>query len=347
VTSSKRNPKSLRVIFAGTPDFAADSLNALINSHHTVCAVFTQPDRKAGRGRKLNKSPVKLLAEEHSIPVYQPSNLKTEENQQQIQALNADVMVVAAYGLILPKQVLNMTTLGCINIHASLLPRWRGAAPIQRAILAGDTTTGITFMEMDEGLDTGGMLLKVECDIDSGETGGSLHDKLAAIGAKRIVSVLDCLAIGDKNVEQQQEQQACYAKKLHKAEALIDWCDKAEELEKMIRAFNPWPVAYTTIENHKSEIQNLRVWDAKVVKNESLTTQNSVSDDGAPGTISNTISNTIPGTIIESSKNGIVIVTGDGLLAITRLQLPGSKALSAEQVLNAKRELFKTGTKLG
>lgn len=330
MTNSRQNQKSLRVIFAGTPDFAAASLNALINSHHTVCAVFTQPDRKAGRGRKPNKSPVKQVAEGHSIPIYQPINLKTEENQLQIKSLNADVMVVAAYGLILPKSVLNMPTLGCINIHASLLPRWRGAAPIQRAILAGDTRTGITYMEMDEGLDTGNMILKVECDINSGETGGSLQDKLATLGAEHIVSVLDQLTIGILSSEQQDENLACYAKKLNKGEALINWRNKADMLEKTVRAFNPWPVAYTTIENKQSEIQNLRIWDTHIIKNTSPLPQS-----------------VIPGTIIESSKNGIVVVTGDGLLSITQLQLPGSKTLSAEQVLNAKRELFKPGTKLG
>ena len=335
MTSSKRNQKSLRVIFAGTPDFAATSLNALIHSHHTVCAVFTQPDRKAGRGRKLNKSPVKLLAEEHSIPVYQPSNLKTGEDQQQIEVLNADVMVVAAYGLILPKTVLSMPSLGCINIHASLLPRWRGAAPIQRAIIAGDTTTGITYMEMDEGLDTGGMLFKVDCDIGPGETGGSLHDKLATLGAEHIVSVLDQLANDNIETEQQDENLACYAKKLSKEEALVNWCDTSEELERMVRAFNSWPVAYTTIENDKSETQNLRIWDVRVIKNDTHKIQESNSDNKSPG------------TIVENSKSGIVVVTGDGLLAITRLQLPGSKALNAEQILNAKRELFKPGTKLG
>lgn len=332
--SSKQNPKNLRVIFAGTPEFAASSLSTIINSHHTVCAVFTQPDRKAGRGRKLNKSPVKLLAEEHSIPVYQPGNLKSEEDQLKIQALKADIMVVAAYGLILPKTVLNMPALGCINIHASILPRWRGAAPIQRAILAGDTLSGITFMKMDEGLDTGDMLLKVECSINSEETGGSLHDKLASLGAEHIVSVLDQLNTGKINAEQQDESQSCYARKLNKEEALVNWCDRAEELEKMIRAFNPWPVAYTTIENNKAETLNLRIWGAQLVKK-------------IPASNSSAISNATPGTIIESNKNSIVVATGEDLLSITRLQLPGSKALNAEQLLNAKRELFKPGTKLG
>lgn len=338
MTDSGIPPKGLRVIFAGTPDFAAASLSALINSHHTVCAVFTQPDRQSGRGRKLSFSPVKLLAEEHKIPLYQPKTLKSEEIQLELATLNADVMVVAAYGLLLPKAVLSIPPLGCINIHASLLPRWRGAAPIQRAILAGDKTTGITFMQMDEGLDTGNMLKKVQCPIDADETGGSLHDKLTALGADNISKILDGLSDGSLDGEVQDENRACYAPKLTKEEALINWNDEADKLERMVRAFNPWPVTYTTINTGK-QMENLRIWQAKTVPQDSIKTIQTNKDPDR-----DTMQ---PGTIVESNKKGMVVATGKGFLTLTRLQLPGSKALNAEQILNAKKALFEAGIKLG
>lgn len=330
MTDSSSKPRGLRVIFAGTPDFAAASLDALINSQHTVCAVFTQPDRKAGRGRKLNRSPVKILAEQHAIPVFQPTSLKLEDSQQQLRALKADIMIVAAYGLLLPSAVLSIPPLGCVNIHASLLPRWRGAAPIQRAIQAGDELSGITFMQMDEGLDTGAMLKKVECSIAPDETGGSLHDKLARLGAEHLGELLDDLKAGKVIGQPQNEAQACYAKKLSKEEALINWHDDAAKLARTIRAFNPWPVAFTTLANPGSEELILRIWNAHQTNNTSAFHEE-----------------TRPGTIIDSSKNGIVVTTGKGLLTLSHLQLPGSRTLNAEQLLNAKRELFKPGVVLG
>lgn len=338
MTDSSSKPRGLRVIFAGTPDFAAASLNALISSQHTVCAVFTQPDRKAGRGRKLNSSPVKILAEKNAIPIFQPNSLKLEDSQQPLRALKADIMVVAAYGLLLPATVLTIPPLGCVNIHASLLPRWRGAAPIQRAILAGDELSGITFMQMDEGLDTGTMLKKVECSIAPDETGGSLHDKLAKLGAEHLGKLLDDLKAGKVIAEPQDETQACYAKKLSKEEALINWHDDAAKLERMIRAFNPWPVAFTTLASNGSEngseAQTLRIWNAHLT-NKTSTSQDAIATENRPG------------TIIDSSKKGIVVTTGKGLLTLSHLQLPGSKTLSAEQLLNAKHELFKPGQVLG
>lgn len=328
MTDPSSKAKGLRIIFAGTPDFAATSLAALINSHHTVCAVFTQPDRKAGRGRKLSSSPVKVLAEKQDIPLFQPTSLKSDHSQLQLKSLNADVMVVAAYGLLLPAEVLLIPALGCINIHASLLPRWRGAAPIQRAILAGDTLSGITFMQMDEGLDTGDMLKKVACAIAPNETGGSLHDKLATLGAEHISALLDELQAGKSVAEPQDESQACYAKKLSKEEALLNWHDEAKKLERMIRAFNPWPVAFTTLKPEAKEKQNIRIWQALA--------------DTKPATMT-----TVPGTIVESNKTGITVATGKDLLTLTHLQLPGSKVLSAEQLLNARQDLFKPGQILG
>ena len=338
MTDSGLPPKALRVIFAGTPDFAAASLSALINSHHTVCSVFTQPDRQSGRGRKLNFSPVKLLAEKHQIPLYQPSSLKSEEVQLEIKNIKADVMVVAAYGLLLPKAVLSIPPLGCINIHASLLPRWRGAAPIQRALLAGDKITGITFMQMDEGLDTGNMLKKIQCSIDPDETGGSLHDKLTNLGADNISETLDGLLDGSLVSEAQNEDQACYAPKLTKEEALINWNEEADNLERMVRAFNPWPVTYTPINTGK-QTENLRIWQAKALPQGYPVT--SLANKGMDDEVIQ------PGTIVESDKKGIVVAAGKGFLSLTSLQLPGSRALTAEQILNAKKALFEPGVKLG
>lgn len=248
----------MRIIFAGTPDFAARHLDALLSSEHQVVGVFTQPDRPAGRGNKLTASPVKVLAQAHDIPVFQPKSLRPEENQSLVSSLQADVMVVVAYGLILPKAVLDMPKLGCINVHGSLLPRWRGAAPIQRSLWAGDAKTGITIMQMDVGLDTGDMLHKVECDILPEDTSASLYNKLAGLGPQGLLETLRQLADGTVKPEVQSEEHVTYAEKLSKEEARLDWNLSAEQLERCIRAFNPWPVSFFMIDE-----QPVKVWQAE------------------------------------------------------------------------------------
>jgi len=310
--------RSLKIIFAGTPAFAARSLQALLDSGHDVLTVYTQPDRPAGRGRKLAASPVKTLAQAHNLPVLQPASLRDPKTQQVLADWQADVLVVVAYGLILPGPVLAAPRLGCINVHASLLPRWRGAAPIQRAILAGDKQTGVTIMQMDEGLDTGDMLHKVMCPIDNTDTAGTLHDRLAVLGATALCDTLKLLANGAVTPEIQNDVDASYAEKLQKAEAQIDWTQSAQILSRTVRAFNPWPVAFTRIGD-----KNLRIWFAEAV---------------------NTIPDAPPGTVLAESQQGIDIATGNGVLRIHQLQLPGGKAMDTEQFLNARSLL---GVQLG
>lgn len=308
---------ALKVIFAGTPEFAALHLRALLGSHHQVCAVYSQPDRQAGRGRKVHASPVKTLALDHNITVYQPSSLRNAEEQQRMAALGADVMVVVAYGLILPRAILHTPRLGCINVHASLLPRWRGAAPIQRALMAGDQESGICYMQMNEGLDTGDVLATLPCPIRDHDTAQDLHDRLAALGSQHLATVLDQLAAHQLVPQVQDNSQATYAAKLDKNEAQIDWQQSALSIERKIRAFNPWPVAFT----YRGD-EVLRLWSARVL-NESST---------APA-----------GCIVRASKQGIVVACGQGLLGLESLQLPGGKVLSCEQVLASKKELFLPG----
>jgi len=311
---------SLRIIFAGTPDFAARHLDALLSSGHQVVGVFTQPDRPAGRGKKLMPSPVKVLAEEHSLPVFQPASLRPQENQQLVADLNADVMVVVAYGLILPKVVLDMPRLGCINVHGSLLPRWRGAAPIQRSLWAGDADTGVTIMQMDVGLDTGDMLYKLSCPITDEDTSATLYDKLAELGPKGLIDTLQQLADNRVQPEVQDEALVTYAEKLTKEEARLDWSLPAAQLERCIRAFNPWPMSWLEIDG-----QPVKVWQASVIA----------------GPV-----NAAPGTIIEANKQGIQVATVEGILNLESLQPAGKKAMSAQDLLNSRREWFTPGNSL-
>ncbi|XBS69436.1 methionyl-tRNA formyltransferase [Acerihabitans sp. KWT182] len=310
--------ESLRVIFAGTPDFAARHLRALLASRHQVIGVFTQPDRPAGRGNHLTASPVKQLAQQYQLPVFQPKSLRPAENQRLVAELAADIMVVVAYGLILPQPVLDMPRLGCLNVHGSLLPRWRGAAPIQRALWAGDNATGITIMQMDAGLDTGAMLLKLTCPITQADTSASLYEKLARLGPEALLDTLDHSAAGTLAPEKQDESRATYAEKLTKEEARLDWRMPAIALERCVRAYNPWPVAFIMVAG-----QPVKIWQSTVA---------SVESDAAPG------------TIVQADKTGIMVATAQGVLNLAQLQPAGKKPMSAQDLLNSRREWFIPGT---
>ncbi len=316
----KQTNETLRLVFAGTPEFAAQHLASLLDSRDLL-AVYTQPDRQAGRGKKITPSPVKCLAERHNIPVYQPETLKTSSSQQEFAALKPDLFIVVAYGLILPQEVLDIPRYGCINVHASLLPRWRGAAPIQRALEAGDHETGVTIMQMDKGLDTGDMLYKAKCTIDANDTAATLHDKIARLGANALAEVITQIESGTCKAEQQDHQAATYAEKLSKAEAAINWLDSANTVERKIRSFNPYPIAYTTLGKER-----VKIWSA-----------NSLPDD--------THGNA--GEITDVSKNAIMVSCGQGTLAITQLQLPGKKAMPVQALLNSEvhKKLFSVGSR--
>ena len=305
---------SLRIIFAGTPDFAAVHLKALVDSDHEVVAVYSQPDRPAGRGKKLQPSPVKQVALEHDVPVYQPLNFKDEADVDTLKSLNADVMVVVAYGLLLPKNVLDAPRYGCLNVHASLLPRWRGAAPIQRCIEAGDMVTGITIMQMDVGLDTGDMLNKVTTGINLDDTGGSLHDRLASMGPDALLKTLADVEAGTLAPEAQNDALANYAHKLTKQEALLDWQQDAEALARRIRAFNPFPMAYTLLGDER-----IRVHAADALEKATQLT---------------------PGTIANVTSDGIEVACNEGVLRLTRIQLAGKKPMSVAEVINGQPNLF-------
>jgi methionyl-tRNA formyltransferase len=300
----------LAVVFAGTPDFAVPAFEAIAASRHRIIAAYTQPDRPSGRGLKLESSPVKRAALARGIPVEQPATLKDPAAVERLASWRPDVMVVVAYGLLLPQAVLDVPRLGCVNIHASLLPRWRGAAPIQRALLAGDRETGVTIMRMEAGLDTGPMLLRQALSIAPAETGGSLHDRLARLGGGLIVEALDRLEAGTANFEPQDDAAATYARKLAKAEALIDWTQPAEALERQVRAFDPWPVAETRLDG-----QQLRIWGAHAV---------AAGESAAPG------------SVLSSGKDGIVVMTGRGALVLDRVQLPGKRAVTAPEFARAQ-----------
>lgn len=315
--------KKLNIIFAGTPDFAATHLQALLNSEHRVIAVYTQPDKPAGRGKKLQASPVKQLAEAHGIPVFQPKSLRTAEAQAELAALNADVMVVVAYGLILPQAVLDAPRLGCLNVHGSILPRWRGAAPIQRAIWAGDLESGVTIMQMNAGLDTGDMLHKVYTPISPLETSASLYAKLAEIAPPALLEVLDNLERGKYAPEKQDESLANYAEKLSKDEAKLDWQLSAAQLERNIRAFNPAPVAYLNLNVNGTE-ERVKVYQAEVLPHQAKPA----------------------GSVLAVEKNGIQIATADGVLNLTQLQPAGKKPMSVQDFLNGRAEWFQVGSVL-
>jgi methionyl-tRNA formyltransferase len=299
----------MRILFAGTPDFSVPSLQALLDSAHEVVAVYTQPDRPAGRGRRRAASPVKQLAVQHDVPVCQPDLLRSDAAQQQLASWQADLMVVIAYGLILPAEVLSMPRLGCINVHASLLPRWRGAAPVQRAILAGDRETGVCLMQMDAGLDTGPVLACTRCDILEDDTGSGLHDRLAQLGADLLADKLALIESGELEAHEQDETQASYASKLQKSEARINWQDAASDIANKVRAFNAWPVAETRYEGRQ-----LRIWEA------------TAQADG---------SQAVPGTVISATRAGIEVACGRGSLLVRRVQLPGARVIDAADFVNA------------
>lgn len=308
----------MRIVFAGTPEFAAESLAALLASPHQVIAVLTQPDRPAGRGRALQPSPVKALAVQHGIPVLQPETLKGTEIRDELAALAADVMVVVAYGLIIPRDVLALPRLGCINVHGSLLPRWRGAAPIQRAIAAGDDETGVGIMQMEAGLDTGPVLLEVRTPITPEDTGGSLHDRLAGLGAQALVQALADLESLQNKALSQPEVGITYAHKLTKEEAQLDWNKSATELALQVRAFNPWPVSWVPRPEGP-----MRVWAATA----------------ANGTGQ-------PGSVLAVSAAGIEVACGQGSLLLTQIQLPGKKSLPVADLLRGHADLFHAGQTL-
>ena len=307
----------MKIVFAGTPEFAVPTLQALLDSPFEVCAVYTQPDRPAGRGRKLTASPVKQLAVAHDIPVYQPENFKSPEALAALQDLNADLMVVIAYGLILPQAVIDTPRLGCINVHGSLLPRWRGAAPIHRALMAGDDKTGVTIMQVVKKLDAGDMLLKAECPITANDTSSSLHDQLAQMGAEALIKVVEQYQQGTVQSKPQDEALVTYAHKLEKHESTLDWHASAVELDRKIRGLNAWPVAQTLFNGDV-----LRVWNSSLI-DRSLSAE--------------------PGTI-DCNEHALDVATGDGVIRLLEVQLPGGKRIAGKDFLNAHPS---DGVKLG
>jgi methionyl-tRNA formyltransferase len=303
---------SLRIAFAGTPQFALPALRVLLASRHRVVGVLTQPDRPAGRGRELRASPIKLLAQESGLPLAQPLTLKTPEGRAELAGWAPDLLVVVAYGLILPPPVLTLPRLGCVNIHGSLLPRWRGAAPIQRAILAGDAETGVAIMQLDEGLDTGPLLLERRRPIHTHDTAGDLHDVLSELGAAALAEAVEGLASGTLKARPQPAAGATYARKIEKSEARIDWSAGAAALDRQVRAFNPWPMAETTFAG-----ESLRVLRARVAEQPA--------------------SEAAPGTLLGIADDGLRVACGDGVLAVRELQRAGKRPISARDFANAVR----------
>jgi len=315
--------KALKIIFAGTPDFAAKHLAALINSQHQVVAVYCPPDKPAGRGKKLTACPTKTLALANNLIVEQPVNFKDKNIQQQLKSYNADVMVVVAYGLLLPEVILSAPKLGCINVHGSILPKWRGAAPIQRSLEAGDTQTGVTLMQMDKGLDTGDMILTARCAISSTDTSASLYEKLATLGPEALLKTLALMATGYYPRIVQDNDASSYAAKLDKNDAELDWHLAADILARKIRAYIPWPVTQFTFIDEKNTAHRIRVWQASTIQIE----------DG----------NQSVGSIIAVDKTGIVVSTGQGGIRLETLQLPGKKALPVNDIINGRAHWFKVG----
>ena len=310
----------MKIIFAGTPAFAATHLQSIIDQgQHEVIAVYTQPDRPAGRGKKLTASAVKLLAEQFNLPLFQPESLKTSDQQQLLSQHNADLMVVVAYGLLLPQAVLDIPRLGCINVHASLLPTWRGAAPIQRAIEAGDSETGVSIMQMEAGLDTGPVISTAHCDIEANDTSVTLFEKLADLGGPALLSALSKIESGTAVASAQDEQQSTYAHKIDKSEALINWSDSATSIARKIRAFNPFPVAYTQIDDLR-----IKVWTAQVVESPAI---------GEPG------------AVLDSSSEGLVVQCGSGHLLVSEIQLPGKSRMAVSEILKSRADQFSSGTR--
>ncbi|MGP1939143.1 MAG: methionyl-tRNA formyltransferase [Arsenophonus sp. ET-DL9-MAG3] len=309
----------LRIIFAGTSDFSEQHLVALLckKDKYKIVGVLTKPDKPVGRGKKITLSPVKILAKKAHIPILQPTTLKTKENQRWIKSQHADVMVVVAYGFILPEIILNMLPMGCLNVHCSLLPRWRGAAPIQRSILADDKKTGITIIQMNVSLDAGDILYRISCPIEPKDTTATLYKKLVILGPIALIHTLDLLTSGQIKPEKQNDRFAIYAKKISKNEALIDWILSAERIERCIRAFNPWPLSYFIFSNQLIKILHANVIYHKI--------------------------NSTPGTILNVNKTGIKIATGEGILNILKIQPAGKKIMLTGDFLNSRKEWFFPG----
>lgn len=308
------------IVFAGTPEFAAIHLQALLMQSIPIHTVYTQPDKPAGRGRQLQMSPVKKLALEHGLSIRQPLSLKNEDELSFLRALKPDLFIVVAYGLILPEAVLNTPRVGCINVHASILPRWRGAAPIQRAILAGDHESGVCIMRMDIGLDTGGVFAKAICPIYATDTSQDLHDRLAALGSTALIHCLPDILNNRLPAVQQDDKHITYASKITKQDASIQWQQSAVEIERTLRAFNPWPVAFSVLDDI-----TIRIWSGVAITSASSSAK--------------------PGTIVNVSAAGLDVATGAGLLRLHHLQLPGKKTLPLQAILNAKQHLFLPGKK--
>ncbi len=311
----------LRIVFAGTPEFAAAHLAALLDSSHQVIAVYTQPDRPAGRGKKLAASPVKQLAEQHALPVYQPQTLRDGQAQSELAALAPDIMVVVAYGLLLPQTVLDIPRHGCINVHASLLPRWRGAAPIQRAIEAGDKETGICIMQMEAGLDTGPVIHRLNCTVQPDDTGGTLHDKLAKLGPQALLTALEAISRGHTQPQAQDDKLATYAHKLSKEDARLDFTRSATVLCDQIRAFNPFPVCWCLLPDG----ERLRVWSASTAGQ---------------------ATHASPGTVLDCDANGLLIACGDGALLLQELQLPNRNRMLMRDIINGQLLPLSAGMQL-
>lgn len=307
----------MNIIFAGTPQFAIPCLEALAQSHHQLLAIYTQPDRPAGRGHKLQASPVKVWGENHNIPVYQPINFKHQTSIDEFKALAPDIMIVIAYGLILPQSILSIPKYGCVNVHASLLPRWRGASPIQQSILHGDAESGVTIMQLDAGMDTGAMLATISCPIEPDDTSGRLHDKLSLLACNPLLEVLNALIANQCTPKPQDSHYVTYAPKINKEDAAINWQLPAKIICQQIRAYNPWPIAYT----HMNE-KTIRIHQARVIEQTNSAT---------------------PGTILAASKEGLRVATKENVLLIERLQFPGGKAISIMDLLNSNQDLFITG----